>query len=56
MKADGTPYVMFKGGVKEVKAMFGGVVIVTSKNSWMNEDLSKVWLQKWENSTLPHVS
>ncbi|KAL2091434.1 hypothetical protein ACEWY4_013697 [Coilia grayii] len=50
-KADGTklkPFVVFKGGVREVKAMqsIGGVVIASSKNGWMNDDLTAEWLQK----------
>ena len=50
-KADGTklkPFVVFKGGVKEVKAMqsIGGVVIASSKNGCMNDDLTADWLQK----------
>ncbi|KAL7382466.1 hypothetical protein ABVT39_022965 [Epinephelus coioides] len=50
-KADGTklkPFVVFKGGVREVKAMqsIGGVVIASSKNGWMNDDLTADWLQK----------
>ncbi|GAA6087522.1 zinc finger protein 540-like [Tachysurus ichikawai] len=43
-KADGTklkPYIVFKGGIKEVKSMqnISGVVVATSKNGWMNEEL-----------------
>ena len=50
-KADGTklkPFVVFKGGVREVKAMqnISGVVIASSKNGWMNDDLTADWLQK----------
>ncbi|KAL2102513.1 hypothetical protein ACEWY4_001681 [Coilia grayii] len=49
-KADGSklkPFVVFKGGVREVKAMqsIGGVV-ASSKNGWMNDDLTAEWLQK----------
>ena len=44
-KADGTkmkPYVVFKGGIEEVKAMqnISGVVVAPSKNGWMNEELT----------------
>ncbi|KAK0155316.1 Pogo transposable element with KRAB domain [Merluccius polli] len=50
-KADGTklkPYVVFKGSVREVKAMqnISGVVVASSKNGWMNEDLTADWLRK----------
>ncbi|CAJ1059666.1 Pogo transposable element with KRAB domain [Xyrichtys novacula] len=50
-KADRTklkPYVVFKGGIREVKAMqnISGVVIASSKNGWMNDDLTADWLQK----------
>ena len=48
-KADGTklkPYVVYKGGIREVKAMqnISGVVVVSSKKSWMKEDLTADWL------------
>ncbi|KAM3616613.1 uncharacterized protein V6R79_020854 [Siganus canaliculatus] len=50
-KADGTklkPYVVFKGSIREVKAMqnVSGVVAASSKNGWMNEALTADWLQK----------
>uniref|UniRef100_A0A673H0R0 HTH CENPB-type domain-containing protein n=1 Tax=Sinocyclocheilus rhinocerous TaxID=307959 RepID=A0A673H0R0_9TELE len=50
-KADGTklkPYIVFKGGIKEVKLMqnISGVVVATSKNGWMNEELTADWLQR----------
>lgn len=50
-KADRTklkPYVVFTGGIREVKAMknINGVVIASSKNVWMNDDLTADWLQK----------
>ncbi|KAG1968293.1 pogo transposable element with KRAB domain [Pimephales promelas] len=50
-KADGTklkPYVVFKGGIKEVKLMqnISGVVVATSKHGWMNEKLTADWLQR----------
>ncbi|KAM4625025.1 uncharacterized protein ACJ7VT_003510 [Polymixia lowei] len=50
-KADGTklkPYVVFKGGIREVKAMrnISGVVVASSKNGWMNDNLTADWLQK----------
>ena len=41
-KADWTklkPYVVYKGGIREV-------MVVSSKNGWMNEDLTADWLQK----------
>ena len=52
-KADGTklkPFVVFKGVVREVKAMqsIGGVVVASSKNGWMNDDVTADWLQKVE--------
>ncbi|GAA6088956.1 zinc finger protein 540-like [Tachysurus ichikawai] len=39
-KADGTklkPYIVFKGGIKEVKSMqnISGVLVATSKNGWL---------------------
>lgn len=39
---------VFKGGIREVKAMknISGVVIASSKNVWMNDDLTADWLQK----------
>ncbi|KAK0134673.1 TBC1 domain family member 13 [Merluccius polli] len=51
LAADGTklkPYVVFKGSVREVKAMqtISGVVVASSKNGWMNEDLTADWLRK----------
>ncbi|KAL2087486.1 hypothetical protein ACEWY4_016314 [Coilia grayii] len=50
-KADGTklqPYVVFKGAIKEVEAMqnLNGVVVATSKNGWMNEELTADWLRR----------
>ena len=50
-KADWTklkPFVVFKGGVREVKVMqnISGVVVASSKNGWMNDDVTADWLQK----------
>ena len=49
-KADGTklkPYIVFKGAIREVKAMQQQVtraVIATSVNGWMNDTLTTHWL------------
>jgi len=49
-RADGTkikPYVVFKGGIREVKAMkpeFKDAAIATSKNGWMNDELTQDWI------------
>ncbi|GAA6077977.1 zinc finger protein 540-like [Tachysurus ichikawai] len=50
-KADGTklkPYIVFKRGIKEVKSMqnISGVVVATSKNGWMNKELTADCLQR----------
>lgn len=50
-RADGSklkPYIVFKGAVRDVKAMqtMGGVVIASSKNGWMNDDLTADWLRR----------
>ena len=50
-KVDGTklkPFVVFKGGVREVKAMqsSGGVVVASSKNGWINDNVTADWLHK----------
>ncbi|XP_067283792.1 uncharacterized protein [Pseudorasbora parva] len=50
-KADGTklkPYIVFKEGIKEVKSMqnISGVVVATSENGCMSEDLTADWLQR----------
>lgn len=50
-KADGTklkPFVVFRGGIREVKAMqqeISRAVIATSANGWMNDDLTTAWLR-----------
>ena len=50
-KADGTnlkPFIVFKGAVREVKAMQQDntkAVIATSANGWMNDDLTIQWLK-----------
>lgn len=51
---DGTklkPYVVFKGGVRKVKELqqkkgLSGNVVTTSVNGWMNEELTKDYLQR----------
>lgn len=51
-KGDGTklkPYVVFKGGIREVKALAAesnDVVLATSKNGWMDDGLTTDWLTK----------
>ncbi|KAL2099474.1 hypothetical protein ACEWY4_003868 [Coilia grayii] len=51
-KGDGTklkPYIVFKGGIREVKAVAAecnDVVLATSKNGWMDDSLTTDWLAK----------
>lgn len=52
-RADGSrlkPYIVFKGAVRDVKAMQTiGVVIASSKNGWMNDALTAGCNEWWEN-------
>ena len=49
-KADGSklkPFVVFKGVRQDARLLrFNGVVVAYSRNGWMNEELTKIWIEK----------
>jgi hypothetical protein len=52
-KADGSklkPYIVVKGSTREIKReettrAINGVILASSSNGWMNDDLTRDWLQ-----------